>query len=128
MRSASDDPSVDFLGFGTVHLEQKIGGKIIKTILKEVGYSPKLRTNLISLAKVQKRGISFDFPAQSTSIVAKFNDEVVMVGDSSLHGIVELIETNPALQSDKLFAIQVKKNQTEIIHMRLGHTPIKRIK
>jgi len=44
------------VGVGKTRICQTIEGKDIVMVLKDVGYAPKCRTNLVSLAKAQEVG------------------------------------------------------------------------
>lgn len=44
------------IGVGDVNVKQTIDGKVKHLLLKNVGYAPNCRTNLISLPKAQRKG------------------------------------------------------------------------
>lgn len=91
MNSACEGSSVKVIGLENIRLSQLIHGTRRSILLKNFGYSPSSRTNLVSLTLVQKSGIGINFKEGKITFQGICNGKVVMVGDSHPTGISELI-------------------------------------
>ena len=90
VNSAIEGSTVNIEGIGDITVSRTIDGKETKQTLLQVGYAPNIRTNLISLGKVQGAGITINFPCNSTTMVANAKGKTMMIGSRKESKICEL--------------------------------------
>ena len=123
---ASEGESVQVIGVGNVWLKQVIDGKERVTMLKDVGYAPNCRTNLVSLTKAQRVGVEIVYKGGGSRMVATYNGRVVMHGDSKDTGISELtgMETAPGGRPNVAFFNAGEDDAMKLAHRRMCHTSV----
>lgn len=66
------------------------------SMLKDFGYAPKCRANLVSMTIAQQARITIVMEAWSTKMKGPYKGQTVFVRDSSSFGICELTKMKPA--------------------------------
>lgn len=80
---------VKMIAIGDIPVRQVVDGVETITLLRDVGYAPKCRTNLVSLIKAQRAEVNIQFESDTTKCRAAYGNRTVLVGDSETHGIAE---------------------------------------
>lgn len=126
MRCASDKGSVQVVGVGNVKVEQIVNGKKKVTMLKDVGYAPNCRTNLVSLTKAQRIGVDIMYKGGGSKMIATYKGEAVMHGDSENTGISELVGMKRASigRADVAFFNAGENDAMKMAHRRTCHTAV----
>lgn len=101
VNAACEETSVRVRGAKNIRVRQVIDGVETNSLLKDVRYASKCRTNLISLSKAQNPGIGVYFEPGSTKMIAKCKGRTVMVGDSTSTGIAKLKNMRPVQSGSK---------------------------
>lgn len=78
------------VGVGNFRVSQEIDGKKTTTLLKNVGYAPKYRMNLVFLGKAHCAGVKVMFKAGGRRMSASYKGFSVMICGSEATGICEL--------------------------------------
>ena len=126
VNAACEGGNVRVVGIGNVRVSQFINDEKKTTLLKDVGYAPKCRTNLVSMPKAQLAGITVMMEAYSTKMTGKFEGRTVFVGDSESTGICELTSMKPV--SDGNISVSFfnagEDDEMQLAHRRTCHTAI----
>lgn len=124
--TAAKDVDMGVEGRGSLRLEQSVDGKINTIELRNVAYMPSIRTNLVSLNLVQAAGISIEYPASSTRMIAKRGDVTVMVGSRKNHNISELVgmRASGQVKQDSSFFNAGQNDGMKLMHRRACHTGV----
>ena len=130
VNAASEGDGARIIGVGDINVRQTIDGKVKHLLLKNVGYAPNCRTNLISLPKAQRKGAEIVFVGSGTKLVAKYNDEVIMTGDSKATGIAELSGMVPDINGLQyvVFYNAGENDCMKLAHRRTCHTSVATLK
>lgn len=126
VRAAAEGAAVSVLGIGDLRVSQNINGKEVVSLLKNVGYAPECRTNLISLVKAQQAGVCINFEGGKTSMTATHKGKILMKGDSRKFGIVEISNLQPVVKGvhEIAFFNAGKDDSMELAHRRTCHTAV----
>lgn len=120
--TAAENVGMNIEGYGTVRLEQDVGGRVNIIELRDVAYMPSIRTNLISLSKAQAAGISVMYPPNSTKMIAKKNGSVVMIGSGKKHNICELTGMRASKRkAHKHVLFAAKEDRNTRMNGRMSH-------
>ena len=124
--SASEGDGVRIIGIGDVNVKQIIDGKGKELLLKDVGYAPNCRTNLVSLSKAQRKGVDVLFKGGGTKLFAKYKSEIIMIGDSKTTGISELCGMEPTMEETNGISMYNAGNDDgmRLAHRRTCHTSV----
>lgn len=111
-------------------MQQVVDGVHRSSRLKDIGYAPKCRKNLISLDKAQVVGVGVMFEPSTTIMKAKYKDRVIMVRDSGATGIRELIGTEPVANGkfSVSFFNACEDDAMQLAHRCTCHTAINTLK
>ncbi len=82
INAACECVPVKIIGVGDVRVNQTINGAHSAMLLKDVGYGPECRTNLIAISKAQRAGAGFEFEPYSTNMRGTRNGKVVLYDNS----------------------------------------------
>lgn len=126
VKAAAEGAAVSVLGIGDLRVSQNINGKEVVSLLKNVGYAPQCRTNLISFAKAQQAGVNFNFEGGSTVMTATQKGKLLMKGDSRKFGIVEISDLQPVVKGvhQIIFFNAGENDAMELAHRRTCHTAV----
>lgn len=124
--AACEGGQVRVVGIGNIRVRQIINGQENITLLKDVGYAPKCRTNLVAMGKAQRAGVNINFPAGSTKFMATHQGKLVMIGDSATTGITELTDMAPVHigQPAVTFFSAGENDAMQLAHRRTCHTSV----
>lgn len=126
VNGAAEGAAVSVVGIGDLRVSQNINGKDGVSLLKNVGYAPKCRTNLISLGKAQVAGVSVNFQGGSTDMMATHNGKILMKGDSQKYGIIQKSNLQPVVKGvhEIAFFNAGEDDSMELAHKRTCHTAV----
>ena len=74
---------VNVIGIGRLCIKQNINGEAVFSVLKEVGYAPRLCTNLISDPKAQEAGLTVIARGHEKIRTALNKNRIVMIADTT---------------------------------------------
>lgn len=123
VETAKNYSNMSSKGVGTVMLQSNLGtgNNNSNVLLKDVAYVPDLRTNLISVAKMQRNGISVSFPPNSNTLIVSKDGSVCMEGTTTTHNIEELTRVTAVRTTDgQLHAYISTAPNMRLLHKRLG--------
>lgn len=126
VNAANEGSAVKVVGIGNLKVKQVINGAENVMVLKDVGYAPKCRTNLVSLAKAQRAGVEFTFKGGGTKMEGTYKGRVVLQGDSQERGISELLNMVPVTigKPDVSFFNAGEDDAMNLAHRRTCHTAV----
>lgn len=139
IRKCESPRNIDTAGMGT-ELESKYIGTVELTCtgrnretiitLNDVAYVPTLRTNLISIPRMQKAGLETKFLPFTDHVVVMKNNCAIMTGTSRDHNIVELSDVRVRVQGCSYVTTSLSNKRREInlklLHKRLAHVNCRR--
>lgn len=130
VNAACEGATVDVVGVGNVKVSQMIDGKKMTTLLQDVGYAPRCRTNLVSLTKAQRAGVGIYFEPDTMNFTARYGNRKVMVGEGSTIGITELTNMKGVSNGkpNVTFYTAGENDGMKLAHRRMCHTSVSTIK
>ncbi len=124
--SASEGVSIKAVRVGNVKVKLVIDGKDKVKLLKNVGYAPKCRTDLVSLTEAQNIVVETLFKGGGSKTVAMYKGRTVMHGDSKETGISELtgMNTTSRERQNIEFSNRGEDEAMKLAHRRTCHTAV----
>jgi len=116
--SADEGSVFSIVGKGDVKFQTYINGKIRNIILEDVLHTPELRSNLISVSKLEKKGTGVIFRNGKTVVELADGSKVLSAVKSGRMYIVELDGMSP-----ETFIVQSNQKSAsfDTWHCRLAH-------
>lgn len=130
MKAACEGGKVYVVGIGNIHVRQMINGIENIIMLKDVGFAPKCRTNLVAMVKVQRAGVSINFEGGGIKFTATHKGKVVMICDSRVTEITELTDMVPVRKGKSAvpFFTAGEDDSMQLAHRRTCHTAVSRLR
>lgn len=130
VNAACEGGSVKIVGIGNLRVKQIIDGREVIMMLKDVGYAPKCRTNLVALSKAQRGGMKIEFEPYSTKMIGTYQGSTMMIADSKQIGITELVgmKTVRTGKTPVVFFNAGDDDAMKLAHRRTCHTAVDTLK
>lgn len=93
-----DDRKMDCEGIGKLAVNLNVGGKSRKVSVEDVLYAPKMKVNLISVAKLNDRGLSVIFKGGKALI---FNSKEILIGTATRDGTLYYLDIKDIMKPEE---------------------------
>ena len=131
IETAGDGEKLTSAYFGIVQLECTVGGRVTAVTLQDVAYVPTMRTNLISVPRIQRAGFECRLLPYTDKMVVMRGGTILMEGSGKGHDIMQLMAVKVVKRNFAQVtttAATKQKSSLALLHRRLTHCDVHMIK